>query len=256
MTTRRNWTREETILAMSLYYRIPYGNSDSRNPEVIKLAELIKRTPDSVSLKLANLASFDPYHLARGVTGMSHASRLDKEIWKEFENNLEHLAFESETILANKESITLEDKYVFNMNPSKEGGERLQEVKTRINQGFFRDMVLSNYQNTCAVSGINIKEVLIASHIIPWAKNEQERINPSNGICLSPLYDKLFDKGLITIDLDYKIQISNVLKEKQKEPFYDLYLGQYENQNINLPERFFPNKEFLEYHHTNIYQIK
>lgn len=253
-TRRRNWTREETILAFNLYCKIPFGSIDSRNPKIIELANLINRTPSSVGLKLANLASFDPHLMARGIKGMANASKLDKQIWDEFTNNWDELAFESESILAKQQLTTVESKYALNDISGKQGLDLMREVKTRVNQVFFRNLVLSSYENTCAVSGINIKEILIASHIIPWAKNEKERVNPHNGICLSPLYDKVFDKGFITIDLDYKIQISSVLKEKQKEPFYYLYFGQYENKNISLPERFLPGEEFITYHYNNIFK--
>ena len=63
-------------------------------------------------------------------------------------------------------------------------------IKQRINQNVFRAMILNNYRTRCAITGIDIPELLIASHIIPWAKDEENRLNPSNGICLSALYDK------------------------------------------------------------------
>lgn len=72
-------------------------------------------------------------------------------------------------------------------------------VKQRVNQNVFRSMMLANYNTTCAITGITVPELLVASHIVPWAENEQERLNPENGICLSSLYDKAFDQGLISI---------------------------------------------------------
>ena len=74
---------------------------------------------------------------------------------------------------------------------------KVREVKTRVNQNVFRKIVLANYNGKCALTGIDISELLVACHIIPWSENEQERLNPENGICLSSLYDKAFDKGLI-----------------------------------------------------------
>lgn len=61
-------------------------------------------------------------------------------------------------------------------------------------------MILNNYNTTCAITRINDTILLIASHIIPWADREDTRLNPENGICLSPLYDKAFDQGLISIN--------------------------------------------------------
>ena len=53
---RRNWTREETILAMDLYTRIPFSQIGKNNQEIIQLSHIINRTPDALALKMANLA--------------------------------------------------------------------------------------------------------------------------------------------------------------------------------------------------------
>lgn len=67
------------------------------------------------------------------------------------------------------------------------------------------------------MTGISISELLIASHIKPWkvSNNEDEKTNPRNGLCLNALHDKAFDRGLITIDKNYKIIVSSKLKEKK-----------------------------------------
>ena len=75
------WTKDELILAINLYYKIPFGRMHSSNPEVKKLASLIRRTPGSVAYKLVNFASLDPSLQARGIKGASNASNLDKAIW-------------------------------------------------------------------------------------------------------------------------------------------------------------------------------
>jgi putative restriction endonuclease len=58
---------------------------------------------------------------------------------------------------------------------------------------------------------------LVASHIVPWSKNEKIRLNPSNGLCLNSIHDKAFDKGFITVTTDYKIKVSEYLNEYKKE---------------------------------------
>lgn len=58
------------------------------------------------------------------------------------------------------------------------------------------------------------KELLIASHIIPWGKDEKNRLNPMNGLLLNALHDKAFENGLITIAEDYTIKISSSCKKK------------------------------------------
>ena len=68
------WTREELILAINLYCKLPFGKLHSRNPEIINLAKLIGRTANSVAYKLVNFASLDPSLKARGIKGAANAT--------------------------------------------------------------------------------------------------------------------------------------------------------------------------------------
>ena len=103
-----DWTRDQLILAMNLYCRLPFGKFHSRNPEVIRLAEVIERTPSSVAMKLSNLASLDPAHQLRGVKGLSGASKADREIWAEFHADWERLAVESQ-VLSDEMHVTRDE---------------------------------------------------------------------------------------------------------------------------------------------------
>ena len=87
MSTRKLWTREEFILAFNLYLKLPFSKINSRNPEVIKLANFIGRTSNSVSIRLTNFASCDPYHQQRGVIGMKGGKKQCQPIWEEFASN-------------------------------------------------------------------------------------------------------------------------------------------------------------------------
>ncbi len=178
-------------------------------------ASAIGRTAGSVAMRLNNFANVDPFHQQRGIAGLSGGKRQVEPIWKEFITNKDELLFESERILAQKEHITIEDKYVDILKGTDhlKGEYKVREVKTRVNQNVFRQIVIANYSGKCAVSGIDIPDLLVASHIIPWAKNEEERLNPENGICLSPLYDKAYDKGYIGINEKFEILLSNDLKK-------------------------------------------
>ena len=127
-------------------------------------------------------------------------------------------------------------------------------IRQRVNQNIFRTMILNNYNDQCAITGISDSRLLIASHIIPWAEREDTRLNPENGVCLSALYDKAFDKGLITIRPDdYTIMISPSLRDTLSQVSYSEHFGKYENHKIILPEEHVPNKEFLQYHAENIF---
>ena len=252
----RLWTREELILALNLYLKLHFGKLHSRTPEIIYLADNINRTPGSIAMRLSNFASVDSFHQERGVIGLQGGKKQVEPIWNEFINNKEDLLYESEKIIAKMEHKSVELKYAEILIGIEHlrGKTKIQEVKTRVNQNVFRQIVMANYYGKCAISGVNIPELLIASHIIPWSKNEKERLNPENGICLSALYDKAFDKGLISINKRYEIILSNYLKKKQKEEYYDKYFSHLDGKTIILPQKYLPSEEFLEYHYDTIFR--
>lgn len=245
---QRLWSREELILTINLYCKLPFGRLHQSNPEVIKLASLIHRSPGSVAFKLVNFASLDPSLQARGIKGASNSSKFDKEIWKEFFNHLDTLPYESEKLLANFGKTTVEKLHnlVEDELPGY-GKEREQIVKVRVNQSFFRSSILASYNNTCCITGINRPELLIAGHIRPWGIDEKNRLNPRNGIAINALHDKAFEAGFLTITPDFKIKISSQILKENDQYTFDFF-GKYENKHMTLPSRFLPDVEFLKYH--------
>lgn len=255
MMKQQLWSREELILAFNLYLKIEFGKTHKGNAQVIELAHIIGRTPSAVGMRLGNFASLDPYHQQRGIGGLKNSGIQVQKIWDEFYNNQEELVFESEKILAERQNLTLEEKYkdlLFDIKDLK-GETKLRQVKTRVNQSVFRQMVLANYSSKCAISGIDLPDLLFASHILPWSKDENERLNPANGICLSSLYDCAFDKGYISLDKDYKILLSTTLKKKESSDYYNSYFMPIENKMIVNPIKYLPKQEFLEYHRDVIF---
>ncbi len=85
------WTREELILAFGLYCRVPFKKTKANNPDIIELAMLLKRSPASVARKLGNFGSFDPELQKQQISGLGHASKLDREIWDEFHRDWNQL---------------------------------------------------------------------------------------------------------------------------------------------------------------------
>ncbi len=242
------WTREELILAINLYCKLPFGKLHKGNPEVVQLAKLIGRTPNSVAFKLVNFASFDPSLKARGIKGAQNASKLDLEIWNEFYNNLDQFPFESEKLRAKYANTSVETLNEIDIKSlPKEGKERNRVVKVRVNQNFFRAMILATYNNKCCITGLSNKELLVAGHIRPWGLDEKNRMNPQNGLALNALHDKAYETGLITILPSFKIRVSSIIKKESNEAMRDYFL-KYDNELIQLPKRFLPDKEFLEYH--------
>jgi len=256
MAERKLWTRDELILSLNLYLKLPFGKLHSRTPEIIHLADIIGRTSGSVAMRLNNFASVDPYHQQRGIGGLPGGRKQVEPIWSEFVNNKDELLFESERILAQKEHITIEDKYedILNGTENLKGEYKVREVKTRVNQNVFRQIVIANYSGKCAISGIDIPDLLVASHIVPWAKNEGERLNPENGICLSPLYDRAYDKGYIGINEKFEVLLSNDLKIKNKQEYHSKYFAPLAGSKIIMPKKYYPKKDFLQFHLDNIFK--
>ena len=239
---QRLWTRKELILALNIYYKTPFGRLHKGNPDVISLSKLIDRTPSSVAYKLVNLASLDPSLKKRGIKGASNASKLDKIIWDEFYGNWEDAIYESEKLKAKLEGKTIEKEIKIKI-----GKEREATVKQRVNQSFFRKMILASYNETCCITGIKIKELLIAGHIKPWYVDEKNRLNPRNGIAINALHDKAFEIGLISIDNNYKIKVAKELL-KSKDSQIENHFKKYHETEMILPSKFLPDEEFLSYH--------
>ncbi|NHB67508.1 HNH endonuclease [Perlabentimonas gracilis] len=251
---QRLWTRDELILAINLYCKLPFGKLHRHNPQVINLSVLINRTPSSIAYKLVNFASLDPSLKAKGIKGAYNASRLDKVIWDEFYNNWEDLPFESEKLLAKIENKPIENISKIDLKDLPEGKSKEKMIKIRVNQSFFRHLILASYNYTCCITGLNQSDLLIAGHIKPWSEDKKNRLNPRNGIAINALHDKAFENGLITITPEYKIKVSNVLLKQKKTEILEKYFFQYQDKEIFLPSRFLPDSEFLKYHNEFRFQ--
>lgn len=248
----RLWTQEEMILALDLYFKLPFGRLNHTTPEVIQLAQLIGRTPSSVAYRLSNYASCDPYIINSGRKGLEGGRDKCLPFWNDYAQRKGDLFILAAKLRAKLQKMTIEQSLSID-EKNFLGLERETLIKQRVNQSAFRTMVLGNYNHTCAVTGIDIPQLLIASHIVPWADNPEQRLNPENGICLSPLYDKAFDKGFISINTDYRIVLSDELKLHYDQQYYEKHFAVVENQKIILPEEHRPDKSFLEYHLQNIF---
>lgn len=98
--------------------------------------------------------------------------------------------------------------------------ERRGLVTSRVGQGYYRQLLVSKFQNVCAVTGSGPKEILIASHIVPWScATDSERLDADNGILLSPVFDALFDRHLISFEDSGAILISALLKQGERAAF-------------------------------------
>lgn len=254
------WTREHFLIALNLYYKLPFGKLHRRNPIIIEAAQKMGRTPDSLAMKLVNFASLDPVQRSRGISGLSGATKQDREMWDEFKSNLSVLGPESEQMLHDmfthdetKEIDLLSREKIRITAPS--GPTEIEAtVKTRRGQQFFRQSVLNAYDVRCCISGINVPRLLVASHIKPWGKFPADRLNPKNGLCLSNLHDAAFDSGLITLNEKLEVILSKRLKSFFPQPALEQNFIPYEGKSICLPQKLAePDLDFLSYHRTTVF---
>lgn len=244
-----NWTREQTIVALNVYCKIPFKNSSARHPMIKEYAKILGRTPAALNLKIGNLGSFDPVLRAKGIVGLAHTSRMDKMVWNEFLDNPEKLAYESERIIAELKHQTIEESANIDLNDLPEGKERSVVTRQRINQQFFHDAVLCSYENHCCITGINHQYLLEACHISSWRDDVKNRTNPQNGLCMNPLFHKAFDRFLFTVTPDYTIEISEQMIDSAKEETFRDYLISIKGRPILMPEKFSPDKNLLSVHY-------
>lgn len=260
------WTREHALIALNLYGKLPFGKFDKGNSVIIDVASRMGRTPSSLAMKLSNLASLDPVQRARGIKGLSGASKQDREMWNEFHSNRNDLGPESEQLLHdlftdddNREVDFLERDKVrlepsLKLTPPLGPTESIASVRVRRGQQFFRQTVLNSYGVRCCISGINVPRLLVASHIKPWRDFPNERLDPRNGLCLSSLHDAAFDAGLITLDGRLHVLLSNRLKSFLPQSTLEQNFLPFEGKLIRLPEKLTePSNEFLSFHRRKIF---
>lgn len=139
-------------------------------------------------------------------------------------------------------------KFLLEGLDTKQGKDVRRMVKVRVNQEFFRKVILRLYSESCCITGLNIPTVNRASHILPWAENEKERLDPRNGLCLSATYDAAFDKHLISLDDDYRIIIPKEISDHYTNDSVKEYFLKKEGDKVSLPSSYLPSKEYLQKH--------
>ena len=132
-------------------------------------------------------------------------------------------------------------------NPNIEATQKEMLINARVGQRIFRERVFAKY-NQCIITGIKTPALLIASHIKPWRNsNNAERLSSDNGILLSPLYDKLFDRGLLTFDNKMRIVLSATLGQDKQKITCDLEKIYIQQPSIELMQN-------MEYHRDVIFK--
>ena len=118
----------------------------------------------------------------------------------------------------------------------------------------FRAAVMTSYDCRCAISGLAVPELLVASHIIPWSDSVERRADPTNGLCLNALFDRAFDRGLITFDAELRVVVARRLKDAADAADLACSFGEAEGRTLQMPRRFRPAPDALEHHRRSVFQ--
>ncbi len=153
-------------------------------------------------------------------------------------------------IYFNEGGYSSEDEEVekINKNPAFTKTEKETLIKARVGQGTYRNQLIKKFNGTCIVTGLQLKQVLTASHIKPWCVcNNSERVDVENGLLLSATYDRLFDSGLISFDKKGQMMISSII------PAHDANILQLKpNAIFNIGYNNNMDK-YIEYHNKYIF---
>lgn len=263
MAAGKRWTESELLIALNLYHKLTFGQLHARHPAIIALAEKLERSSNSVAMKLCNFASLDPALKLRGIKGLEGASELDRQTWRNFHENLNDAVPASEEAMRQlfgaDESSELEvlpkEGIRLRKCPLSGATETLAQVKQRRGQDYFRDAVLNNFGGRCGITLLGVRELLIASHILPWGSHPEERLNVRNGLSLSRLHDAAFDRGLISFDDNLKLMLSPKLKSELSQKAVADNFGAYAGESLHLPDdAALPDLSFLARHRDQIFR--
>ena len=166
--------------------------------------------------------------------------------------------YEPQEIEANAIASRLSDgkevsaKLLQHFDITKEGQDQISKTKVRIGQTYFRKMIITIYAGKCCVTGIDVPKLLRASHIVAWADDTENRMNPQNGLCLSGTYDLAFDQHLISFDEDYRMIVGKEISDHYTSTATKDYFKKYEGKKIDLPSRFLPSQSLLNVHREQL----
>lgn len=170
----------------------------------------------------------------------------------EYAASLENKGLRSSSEYQADEVVQTEHGYAVSSQSERTEAERLSTIRTA--QSAYRKNVLSFWHEQCAVTGVDNKGWLIASHIKPWKEStDEERVDPRNSLLLTPNFDKLFDRGVISFSpSNGKI----ILPEHQTRTMWNNLSRMHIDDSIAL--RDVPNGvgEFLDYHSKYIYNFE
>lgn len=254
------FTEDESLLALELYMTIPRKDIRRDNPEIVDLSRFLTsagyaRSPGSIKAKIENFKAFDPMY--PGVS-LGHTANIDRVVWENhFATGFTELAEAAEMARERlSQGIPTADNGTVEM-PAIGGKTSIREVKVRVNQNIFRARVLTAYDFRCCITGMQTPGLIEACHIKDWKRcpeDSPDRLDPRNGLCMDILHHRSFDKGMFTIDENYKVELSPSLSEKEDRDVLEKFYWPYEGKVIApVVEAYRPSQEFLDWHRKNVF---
>lgn len=171
---------------------------------------------------------------------------------------LRYQAYEPQEIEANAIADRLSNgkevstKLLEHFDITREGEDQIGKAKVRKGQAYYRKMIVSLYGGRCCLTKLDVPKLLRASHIIRWADDKDNRMNPENGLCLSGTYDLAFDQHLISFDEDYRMIVGNEISEHFTTAVTRDYFKKFVGKKILMPSKFLPSQIFLQAHREKL----
>ena len=259
MARNPDWTEDEITMACALYLQ-PRG----RRVDDVRLMEAATgRSPKSIGAKWDNLASLDYAAIGSDKSGLTHRNRLDDVVWNKFSQSPDAMfrradeLFRSRSVDAGPrlEYVVREeevlDQPLARLPP---GLDRAALAKERVGQDSLRRLAIRSAQGRCCVTGISQREILVASHIKPWAESTpEERTDVHNVLCLNTFHDGLFDSHLMTVTCDMRIHYADCLAESLGEEVCESMVYRYEKVRTHRGSE--PDPLYLEIHNAEFERL-
>ena len=243
---RRLWTEDETLFLFKIFLTEPVQSLPVSSPRIQELARTLNRKPGSIHRKLADIYSNEPSYIESG-RKQTNCAKLVSEIWNDLYSDCEStmkrmdVAYESVTGLDNGEIII-----DYDISP---GLDVPVEATRRKGQQVFRLRVAHNFEYRCCITGIAIPCLMVASHIKAWSESTpKERTDPGNGLYLNRLHDCLFDRHMMTVDEDMRIEYADSLRSGNSDDTYEVFFGRYEGMRIHEPVCNSVNNAYMDEH--------
>ncbi len=239
---------DETAFLFYIFLTEKSSELRTGSKRIDEIAVHLNRSVGSIHRKLEDIRSNEPSYAKNGLIP-TNCANLVKDIWVQLGSDYDstkesirdtYVRMCKDTIVSGEIDLDLD------ISP---GLDIPVESTRREGQPLFRRLVANNYDRKCCITGISMKELLVASHIKPWSKSTPvERTDPRNGLYLNRLHDGLFDRHLMTIDEDMRIVYADSIRKTNSEETFEDLFGRYEGHRIEMPTLYRPGDEYLSEH--------